>query len=73
MNYCTKGEWVVIPRTGQIGTVARILNRRDHQRDGRVIVQCGNAGPFVEADMAELREPTGKEYKIATGLIYHED
>ena len=69
MNYCTKDQWVVIPRTGQIGMVARILNRRDHKRDGRVIIQCGAGGPYVEANMQELREPTGLEIKEAEGVI----
>jgi hypothetical protein len=36
-----------------------------------VIVQCGAGGPFVKAEMGQLREATGIEIKEAEGLIPH--
>ena len=73
MNYCTKGQWVAILTTGQCGIIYTIYNRRDHKRDGKVLVQCGAGGPFVKADMGVLRELSQKEIDIETGVRYHED
>lgn len=72
MNYCTKGQWVAILTTGQVGTVEEIYNRREHNRDGKVLVQCGAGGPFVKAEMGVLRELSQKEIDIATGVRFHE-
>lgn len=72
MNYCTKGEWVIIPRTGQIGIVDCIIKRRDNKQDGRVIVQCGAGGPFVEATIVELQESSQKDRDIAEGVKHYE-
>lgn len=69
MKYCTKGQWVVIMTTGQIGIVDTIVKRRLHNKDGVVFVQCGAGGPFVEAKMGDLRECTGLEIKEAEGVI----
>lgn len=71
MEYCKKGQWVVIPMTGQIGIVNEIVQRRLHNKDGRVIVQCGSGGPLVKVEMGQLREATGIEIKEAEGLIPH--
>lgn len=68
MNYCTKGQWVVIFTTGQIGIVDSIIRRRVHNRDGRILVQCGAGGPFVSAAMGDCREATGAECQEAEGL-----
>ena len=69
MLYVNKGQWVVIQNTGQIGLVDEIINRRTHNKDGIVVVQCGAGGPFVKARMEWLREATGREVKEAEGLI----
>ncbi len=73
MNYCTKGQWVVIPSTGQIGIVDTIISRRIHYKDGIVIVQCGAGGPFVKAPMSALVEATQKDIDIAKGVRHHAD
>lgn len=72
MNYCQKDQWVIIPETGQIGRVVEIYNRRDHLRDGKVLVQCGAGGPFVKAEMRMLVEASKNEIDIETGVRYHE-
>ena len=73
MNYVKKGQWVVIPNTGQIGVVDQIIKRRNpfNNQEGIVIVQCGAGGPHVKVPMSWLREATGKEVKEAEGLIPH--
>jgi hypothetical protein len=70
MNYCNKGQLVVVMDTGQIGRVVHIINRRDHKRDGKVMVQCGAGGPYVEALMGLCREATGNEEKEFEGVIF---
>ncbi|HEX2558397.1 MAG TPA: hypothetical protein VHK86_08770 [Nitrososphaera sp.] len=72
MDYVRKGQWVVIPMTGQIGVVDAIIQRRLHNKDGKVVVQCGADGPFIKADMGQLREATGIEIKQAEGLVSYE-
>ena len=69
MDYCKKGEWVVIQTTGQIGIIDVIVRRRNQDGDGIVYVQCGVGGPNVKAAMGVLREATGKEIKEAEGVI----
>lgn len=73
MDYVKKGQWVVIATTGQIGLIDEIVQRRLHNKDGTVIVQCGAGGPFVKAPMSVLREATGKERQEAEGIIVPEE
>jgi len=73
MKYCTKDQWVIISSTGQIGMVVRIINRRLHNKDGRVIVQCGADGPLVEANMEDLAEASHKDYEITMGIRHHDE
>lgn len=73
MNYCTKGQWVAIATTGQCGIVHAIISRRNHKKDGRVLIQCGADGPFIASDMNTLRELTQKEIDIEEGVRFHED
>ena len=70
MNYCTKGQHVVIMTTGQMGRVVRIIKRRMLPNDGVVLVQCGAGGPYVEARMEMCREATGSEVKEFEGVIF---
>ena len=73
MNYCKLDQWVIIPATGQIGRVVEIINRRDHKRDGKVVVQCGAGGPFLEVEMGMLEEASQKNIDIAEGVRNHDD
>lgn len=54
MEYCTIDQWVVIPSTGRMGRIDKIIRRRTPLGDGVVIVQCGADGPWGQGSDERL-------------------